>query len=115
MPVLNSIKRRLVEHLATLVNELHIGSDGTIATADDGACRTLTKVSPTVRIIDDNSILVEGALDPSHIYAADVQEIYLQYKNPTTGEFIPIYRTAIQPFAKNGSNEVEFSFILEVG
>lgn len=114
MPVLNSIKRRLVEHLATLVNELHIGSDGTVATADDGGARTLSKIVPTVRIIDDNSILVEGAFDTTHVYSTDVQEVYLQYKNPTTGEFIPIYRTSIRPFTKSGSNEVEFSFILEV-
>ena len=29
MPILNGVKRRLTEHFATLVNELHIGSDGT--------------------------------------------------------------------------------------
>ena len=56
----NSIKRRLVEHFATLVNELHIGSDGTQASADDGGVRSLAKVTPKVVIIDDQTILVEG-------------------------------------------------------
>ena len=93
MPVLNSVKRRMVEHLASLVNELHLGSDGTIATEDDGGARTLSSVTPTVRII---------------------QEVYLQYKDGTTGEFIPVYRTSLPPFSKSAQNEVQFSFILEV-
>ena len=67
MPMLNAVKRRLVEHLATLVNELHVGSDGTIATSEDGGARTLARVVPRVQIIDDTSILVEGVLNASHV------------------------------------------------
>lgn len=114
MPMLNSIKRRLVEHLSGLVNELHIGSDGTVASVDDGGSRTLATVTPTVRILDDNSLLIEGTFDSSHIYSTNVQEVYLQYKDATTGEFIPVYRTALPAFTKDGQNEVKFSFILEV-
>jgi len=114
MPILNSVKRRMIEHLATLVNELHIGSDGTLATEVDGGVRSLASITPTVRILDDNSLSVEGTFDSSHIYSTDVQEVYLQYRDSTTGEFIPIYRTAIPSFTKNGQNEVQFSFILEV-
>jgi len=114
MPMLNSVKRRLVEHLATLVNELHIGSDGTLATESDGGVRSLATVTPIVRVMDDNSLSVEGTFDSTHIYSSQVQEVYLQYRDSTTGEFIPIYRTAIPPFIKDGQNEVQFSFILEV-
>ena len=114
MPMLNSIKRRLVEPLATLVNELHIGSDGTAASADDGGARTLASITPTVRIIDDTSILVEGSFTVNHVFSDSVQEVYLQYKDPSTGEFIPVYRADIQPFTKNAQNEVLFSFILEL-
>ena len=105
MPMLNSIKRRLIEHLATLVNELHIGSDGTLATESDGGARSLASITPTV---------VEGTFDTTHIYSTQVQEVYLQYKDSITGEFIPVYRTAIPSFTKDGQNEVQFSFILEV-
>jgi hypothetical protein len=114
MPMLNSVKRRLVEHLATLVNELHIGSDGTIATSDDGGARTLARVTPRVQIIDDSSILVEGVFNASYVFASPVQEVYIQYKDPTTGEFIPVYRADIHSFTKNAENEIRFSFILEV-
>ena len=114
MPVLNSVKRRMVEHLATLVNELHLGSDGTVATEDDGGVRTLASVTPTVRIISDSSILVEGSFGVDQVFSTDVQEVYLQYKDGTTGEFIPVYRTSLPPFSKSAQNEVQFSFILEV-
>ena len=114
MPILNSVKRRLVEHLSTLVNELHIGTDGTMATVDDGGVRSLAKVTPVVRILDDNSILIEGSFDASHIYNDDIQEVYIQYRDSTTGEFIPVYRTALNPFIKDAQSEVKFSFILEV-
>tara|TARA_R100000008_G_C3422697_1_gene85660 strand:- start:22 stop:369 length:348 start_codon:yes stop_codon:yes gene_type:complete len=114
MPILNSVKRRLIEHLATLVTELHIGSDGTLATEADGGVRSLASITPTVKVLDDNTLSVEGTFDSTHIYATDVQEVYLQYRDSTTGEFIPIYRTAIPSFTKNGQNEVQFSFILEV-
>tara|TARA_R100000656_G_scaffold75500_1_gene55924 strand:- start:2591 stop:2938 length:348 start_codon:yes stop_codon:yes gene_type:complete len=114
MPMLNAIKRRLVEQLSTLVNELHIGSDGTIASVDDGGVRSLATVTPTLTVLDDTSLLIEGTFDASHIYASDIQEVYLQYRDATTGEFVPVYRTAIPAFTKNGQNEVRFSFILEV-
>ena len=108
MPMLNAIKRRLVEQLSTLVNELHIGSDGTIASVDDGGVRSLATVTPTLTVLDDTSLLIEGTFDASHIYASDVQEVYLQYRDATTGEFVPVYRTAIPAFTKNGQNEVRF-------
>ena len=39
MPILHAVKRRMIEHLSTLINELHIGTDGTVATVDDGGVR----------------------------------------------------------------------------
>ena len=68
MPMLNAVKRRLVENLAGLVNELHIGSDGTVASSEDGGARTIARVSPTVTIIDDSSILIEGSFNTSHVF-----------------------------------------------
>lgn len=114
MPILNSVKRKMIEHLSTLINELHIGSDGTIATVDDGGVRSLATTTPTLRILDDSTLLVEGSFDSSHIYEANIEEVYLQYRDSTTGEFIPVYRTAIPSFTKGSNNEVQFSFILEV-
>ena len=71
-------------------------------------------IIPTVKVLDDNSISIEGSFDATHIYAQDVQEVYLQYKDSSTGEFIPIYRTAIPPITKSGQNEIHFSFLMEL-
>jgi len=103
MPMLNAIKRRMIEQLSTLVNELHIGSDGTIASVDDGGVRSLATVTPTLTVLDDTSLLIEGTFDATHIYSTDVQEVYLQYRDATTGEFVPVYRTAIPSFTTNFS------------
>tara|TARA_Y100001938_G_C7779231_1_gene277081 strand:+ start:156 stop:503 length:348 start_codon:yes stop_codon:yes gene_type:complete len=114
MPMLNHAKRKLTEYLATLVNELHIGSDGTAATSDDGGARSLAVVTPKVTILDDQTILIEGTFDSTHTFSADVKEVFIQYKDPTTNEFIPIYRADISAFTKNTQNEIRFSFLLEV-
>mgnify|MGYP001167616009 FL=1 len=114
MPVLNHVRRRLVDHFATLVNELHIGSDGTVATSEDGGARTLDKITPRVEVLDDRTILVEGVFDTSYVYTTDIQEVYLQYKDPSTGEFVPVFRMDINPITKNAQTELRFSFLLEV-
>jgi hypothetical protein len=114
MPMLNHVKRKLTEHLASLVNELHIGSDGTAATSDDGGVRTLAVIIPKVTILDDQTILVEGTFDTTHVFSSDVKEVFIQYKDSTTGEFIPVYRADISALTKNAQNEIRFSFLLEV-
>ena len=85
-----------------------------MASSEDGGARTIARISPTVTIIDDSSILVEGSFNTSHVYSSPIKEVYLQYKDPTTGEFVPVYRADINPLTKNAQNEVRFSFIMEL-
>jgi len=115
MPVLNHAKRFMVEQLAGKINQMVIGSDGTQATADDGGARTLAKITPTVRVIDDQTILVEGRFGTTHAFdTASVQEVLLQHHDPTTSSFIPIYRTDIRSITKSEQNELRISLIIEV-
>ena len=120
MPILNHARRFLTEQLASKINQMVIGSDGTAATSDDGGGRALARVVPNVRVLDDQTILVEGVFGTTYSFdAADVQEILLQYKNEATtgvgaGEFIPIYRTDIKSITKNEQNEIRISLIIEV-
>jgi len=115
MPVLNHTRRFLVDQLAAKINELVIGSDGTQATADDGGARALARIVPTVRVLDDQTILVEGRFDTTYNFPkADVQEVVLQYKDASTDEFIPLYRTDIRAITKSDQNEIRFSFLIEV-
>ena len=115
MPVLNHARRFLTEELAAKINEMVIGSDGTVASSDDGGARTLARVVPNVRVLDDQTILAEGIFGTTYSFtASDVQEVLLQYRNPTTNEFIPIYRTDIKPITKTTQNEIRISVIIEV-
>mgnify|MGYP003628194228 CR=1 FL=1 len=115
MPVLNHARRFLVDQLAAKINQLVIGSDGTQASADDGGARALARIVPTVRVLDDQTILVEGRLGTTYDFPkTDVQEVVLQHKDASTGEFIPIYRTDIRAITKSTQNEIQFSFLIEV-
>lgn len=115
MPVLNHAKRFMVEQLAAKINQMVIGSDGTQATADDGGARALAKVTPTVRVIDDQTILVEGRFGTTYAFdSATVQEVLLQHYDSTTSSFIPIYRTDIRSITKSEQNELRISLIIEV-
>jgi len=115
MPVLNHARRFLVDQLAGKINQMVIGSDGTQASADDGGARALARVTPTVRVIDDQTILVEGRFDTTHSFdATTVQEVLLQHHDASTSEFIPIYRTDIRPITKNAQNELRITLLVEV-
>lgn len=115
MPVLNHARRFLVEQLAAKINQMVIGSDGTQATTDDGGARTLAKITPNVRVLDDQTILVEGRFGTQYSFdSADIQEVFLQHRDTTTGEFIPIYRTDIRAITKNAQNELRITLLIEV-
>ena len=115
MPVLNHAKRFLVEQLAGKINQMVIGSDGTQATADDGGARTLAKITPTVRVLDDQTILVEGRFGTDHAFTTStVQEVLLQHYDSATSSFIPIYRTDIRSITKTNQNEMRITLIIEV-
>ena len=115
MPILNHARRFLTEQLASKINQMVIGSDGTAATSDDGGGRALARVVPNVRVLDDQTILVEGVFGTTYSFdASDVQEVMVQHRDVATDEFIPIYRTDIRPITKNTQNEIRISLLIEV-
>tara|TARA_R100000152_G_C6639947_1_gene84859 strand:+ start:282 stop:632 length:351 start_codon:yes stop_codon:yes gene_type:complete len=115
MPVLNHAKRFLVEQLAAKINQMVIGSDGTQATADDGGARALARIVPNVRVLDDQTILVEGRFDTTYSFnASQVQEVLLQHHDVTTGAFIPVYRTDVRAITKSAQNELRITLLIEV-
>lgn len=116
MPILSEGKRFLTETLAGRINEMVFGLDGSVATEEDGgAGRPAIVVTPTVRVIDDTTISVEGSLGTSTNLALNIKEVALQYRNPSdTTEVIPLYRYAFKPFSKTSRNEIKFSVLIEV-
>ena len=116
MPILSEGRRLLTETLADRINEMVFGLDGSIATEDDGgAGRPAIVVTPTVRVIDDRTISVEGGLDTSTSLSLNIKEVALQYRNPAdTTEVIPLYRYSFRSFGKTTKNEIKFSVLIEV-
>jgi hypothetical protein len=105
----------LLDTLASNINELVLGLDGTYATEDDGAAgRPVVTVTPTVTVIDDTSLLVEATLGTQYAFSQSLREIYVQYRDDATGTFTPIGRYTIRPLDKTNQNEIHIQILMEV-
>ena len=63
MPLLNEGTRFLIDTLKGRINEVVFGFDGTVATQEDGGISSpAVVVTPTVRVVDDNTLFVEAKL-----------------------------------------------------
>tara|TARA_R110002020_G_scaffold68435_6_gene179144 strand:- start:3634 stop:3987 length:354 start_codon:yes stop_codon:yes gene_type:complete len=116
MPLLIEAHRYLVEQLASRINEMVFGADGTIATSEDGgAGRPLTIVTPTIRVIDEHTLAAEGVIPSSTTLSLPVKEVCLQYRSPTDStDITPIFRYTFDPITKDSTNELKFSVLVEV-
>ena len=116
MTVLIEAHRYLTDQLADRINEMVFGFDGSVATSEDGgAGRPAAVISPTVRVLDEHTISVEGRLTSSTTFATPIREGVLQYRNPSDStDVTPIFRYSFQSVEKTSSNEIKFSVIIEV-
>ena len=113
MPASDHLKRLMVETIASNINEMVIGFDGTPATSSDGAAgRPATTITPTVTILDNATLLVEGTLTTATSYDETLKEVYVQLRG-TTG-FTPITRHVFRPIQKSSNNEITLQIIIEV-
>ncbi len=116
MPLLDEGTRFLVDTLKDRINEVVFGFDGTIATQQDGGIgNPAVVVTPNVRIVDDNTLIVQAKLALDTTFTRPLREVVIRYKNPAdstdTTDFMRYTYNAIQ---KNNNNEIEFSAIIEV-
>jgi hypothetical protein len=116
MPLLIESHRFLTETLANKINQMVFGFDGSPATSDDGgAGRPAVVVTPSVKVLDEHTISVEGKIGTSVTFENPLQEVVLQYTNPSDStDILPIFRYTIQPVTKTSGNELKFSIIVEV-
>ena len=116
VPVLTEANRYLTEQLADRINEMVFGFDGSVATSEDGgAGRPAITVVPTVRVLDEHTLSVEGRLSNMVVFNIPLREVAIQYRNPSdTTDVTPLFRYTFRPFTKSGSNELKFSVIVEV-
>lgn len=114
MVATDRLKRLLLDTIADNINEMVIGFDGTPSTSSDGSAgRPAVTVSPTVTILDDSSLLVEGNLGTEHNFSETLKEVYIQYKDGSSN-FTPIARHVIRPIVKTSTNEMKVQVIIEV-
>tara|TARA_R100000231_G_scaffold125964_1_gene96468 strand:- start:1689 stop:2033 length:345 start_codon:yes stop_codon:yes gene_type:complete len=113
MPVSDYIKRLLLETLASNINEVILGFDGTPATSNDGSAgRPAIVLVPSITIVDETSLLVEASLPFTESFNDKIREVYLQFRDTT--EFTPVARYTINPITKNNSNELLIQIAIEV-
>ena len=113
IPVSDYIKRLLLETLASNINEVILGFDGTPATSDDGSAgRPAIVLTPSVTIVDETSLLVEATLPYTESFTDKIREVYIQFRDTT--EFTPVARYTINPVTKNNSNELLIQIAIEV-
>lgn len=117
MPLLNEGTRFLVETLRDRINEVVFGFDGTIATQQDGGIgNPAVVVTPNVKVLDDNTLMVEARLPLSATFTRPLREVVIRYKNPSdsadTTDFMRYTYNAIE---KSSNNEIQFSALIEVG
>ena len=114
MATATRMKRLLIDTLAAKTFEMVFGFDGSFATADDGgAGRPAKTITPTVTVLDDTALLLEGNLGAQFSYDEELREIYVQIKEDD-GTFTPVGRYAIRPFSKQNSNLINIQVVIEV-
>ena len=113
MPVSNNLRRLMLQTIVDNINELTIGFDGTPATPNDGSAgRPALTVTPTVTIIDENSILLEANIPVDNSYTESIKEVYIQHRG--TNDFTPVARFNTRPIVASNSNEINIQVLLEV-
>lgn len=112
MPVLDSLKSALTDHLSTLVTRMTLGSSGGDASSRDGGAGTpQITVIPQVSKIDDRTIAVTANFDTQQTSSQAIKEVAL---HGDTALDTPAYRATFLPIDKNTTNEIKVDVLMEV-
>jgi hypothetical protein len=116
MPILNQGNRFIIDTLKSRINQVVFGFGGTLASQDDtGAAQPAIVVTPTVRVLDDNSLSVEAKVPLSSNFNIPLKEVVIQYKNPSDAtDTTALARYTYDSITKTNDNEIVFSAIIEV-
>jgi|TARA_R100001510_G_C7643392_1_gene200906 hypothetical protein len=112
MPVLDSLKSALADHLSTLVTRMTLGSSGGEASSrDGGAGSPQITITPSVTKIDDRTVSVSGVFTTSETSSETLKEIVL---HGDTALDTPAFRATFMPIDKTSNNEVRVDVLMEV-
>jgi len=113
MPVNDHLKQLMVETIADNINELTLGFDGTPSTSSDGSAgRPALTLSPTVKVIDNSTLLVEADIPTTYAFDESLKEVYIQMRTSTG--FTPVSRHVFRPILKTDTNEMKIQLLIEV-
>ena len=114
MPIVNRARRLLIEHLADNINELVLGFDGSLASINDaGAGRPVVKLTPTVSVLSEGSILIQAKVGQQYAFDDTLKEVVVQHK-AADGTYTPIARFNCPKILKTDTNEFEIHIVMEV-
>ena len=112
MPILDSLKSALTDHLSTLVTRMTLGSSGGDASSrDGGAGPPQITVTPQVTKIDDRTIAVTANFDTQQTSSQSIKEVVL---HGDTALDTPSSRATFLPIDKNTTNEIKVDVLMEV-
>jgi len=116
MPLLNEGTRFMTDTLKSKINQVVFGFDGTIATQEDGGIgRPAVIVTPTITVIDDNTLLVEAKLPLTTSFSLPLREVVIRYQNPSDStDTIDLFRYTYNGITKTVNNEIRLSVAIEV-
>ena len=112
MPVLDTLKSALTDHLSTLITRMTLGSTGGDSSSrDGGAGNPQITVTPNVKRIDDRTLSVSAIFDTQQTSSQSIKELVL---HGDTALDTPAYRATFMPISKDSTNEVKVDVLMEV-
>ena len=112
MPVLDTLKSALTDHLSTLITRMTLGSSGGDSSSrDGGAGNPQITITPNVRRVDDRTISVAGSFNTQQTASQSIKELVL---HGDTALDSPAYRATFMPVTKDSTNEIKVDVLLEV-
>lgn len=112
MPILDTLKSALTDHLATLVSQITLGSSGGDSSSrDGGAGNPQMSVTPNVRRIDDRTLAISATFDNQLISSQSIKELVI---TGDTALDTPAYRATFMPITKDATNEIKVDVLIEV-
>ena len=105
MPISDYMRRLLLDTLASNINEVILGFDGTPATTDDGSAGRPVTLTPTITVVDDTSCSLRlSCLTTPHLLTKSRR---CTSNSSDTSEFTPVARYTISPITKSSANELK--------
>tara|TARA_R110000803_G_scaffold20600_1_gene52847 strand:- start:1398 stop:1754 length:357 start_codon:yes stop_codon:yes gene_type:complete len=116
MPLLDEGTRFLIDTLKSRINEVVFGFDGTFASQQDGGIgNPAVAVTPTVRVVDDNTLVIEAKLALDVTFNRPLKEVVIRYRNPNDStDTTDFMRYTYNSIEKDSNNEILFSALIEV-